>query len=563
MKKFIKLLKSKVFWVVVVLLVATGTYAYVQANKEVVIEYVTEPVKRGDLQQTVSATGRVESASEINLNFNTSGQISFVRTKVGDKVTQGAVLAQLRANDLVISVNRARAAVQEAQANLDRVLAGSTNQDLAVLEASVDRAKSDLDTAYSNLENTEKTYKQAIENKKVDVLDQVNNYITRSQIATQKVYDIINFRGDDDNFSVSNPQLYISVKSDHAAAISAVDELKLLYNTAKLNPSDQAIDSLLTGSQQPVQVVARLMENMFNLLDYVILTPRLTQTDLDGMKTTMSTERTTIASAQASLQSAKQAVADAKVTLATKTQESKNSITAAEKNLEKAEADLNAKKAPARSEDVAIYQAQVARAQADLELAQDRLNDTIIRAPITGVVTEVNFSAGEQANSSEPVIVMLADEKYEIQVDIPESDIAKVGVGQDADISLDAFSQDQVFAGVVTNIDPAQTEIQDVIYYQVTVSFKPEQPEGLADINESIKPGMTANVKIKTALAQDVLIIPARAVTEVDGERFVKVLEGTTPREILVVLGLRGDDGLVVVRSGLSEDQQVITFTPR
>ena len=71
---------------------------------------------------------------------------------------------------------------------------------------------------------------------------------------------------------------------------------------------------------------------------------------------------------------------------------------------------------------------------------------------------------------------------------------------------------------------------------------------------------MTANVDIKTAEKQNVLYIPYRAVKEKDGGRIVEVLENGQLKEVSVVVGLRGDEGVVEIISGLSEGQNVITF---
>lgn len=286
----------------------------------------------------------------------------------------------------------------------------------------------------------------------------------------------------------------------------------------------------------------------------------MTRTDLDTLKASINAERTTNDSSISTIQSAKHDLEDSRLSYETKVDSAKNAVITAEKNLEKAQADLNLKKSPARSEDIALYEARVKKARADLDLARERYEETIIRSPIAGVITDIDSRVGEQTSITKPIIKMLADENYEVEVNIPESDIVKLNVGDIADITFDAFSENDKFTGVVTTINPAQTEIQDVIYYRVTVALSMQQPTESASLSEKIKPGMTANVTIKTEEAKDVLIIPLRAVKDNDDIKTAEILENGQPIIKQVILGLKGDEGLVEIKSGLEEGNDIITF---
>jgi HlyD family secretion protein len=156
---------------------------------------------------------------------------------------------------------------------------------------------------------------------------------------------------------------------------------------------------------------------------------------------------------------------------------------------------------------------------------------------------------------------MLSTEEYEINVDIPESDIAKLKVGDEVVIELDAFGSDHLFAGKVAFIDPAQTVIQDVTYYSTTVSLESNSWV------ERIKPGMSADVTITTAEKNDVIYIPQRAVKIREAllgevpEKYVEVLINEEEvEEKTVEVGLRGDGGLVEILSGIEDGDRVITF---
>ena len=125
-------------------------------------------------------------------------------------------------------------------------------------------------------------------------------------------------------------------------------------------------------------------------------------------------------------------------------------------------------------------------------------------------------------------------------------------MGDQVEITLDAFSSDDKFIGTVTFIDPAATDIDGVIYYATKVSFNEK--------DERIKSGMTADLTISTDSREDVLVVPSRAVIYREDKKYVQVLNGEILSEIEVSTGLRGDGGLTEILSGLTEGTEVVTF---
>ncbi|MEA3464178.1 MAG: HlyD family efflux transporter periplasmic adaptor subunit, partial [Patescibacteria group bacterium] len=180
------------------------------------------------------------------------------------------------------------------------------------------------------------------------------------------------------------------------------------------------------------------------------------------------------------------------------------------------------------------------------------------------------YEIGEQTKATQPVISMLAEDNYEIEVLISETDIAKIKINDEAKITLDAFGENIKFSGKVFFIEPAETVIQDVIYYKVLVEFANDAnpPAGPAAREQrgwrtpsNIKSGMTANVIITTAEKKNVLIMLSRAVIERNGgDKIVRVLVGDAVKEVPVQIGLRGDEGMVEVLGGVKEGDEVVTF---
>ncbi|MCK5320682.1 HlyD family efflux transporter periplasmic adaptor subunit, partial [Candidatus Parcubacteria bacterium] len=182
-----------------------------------------------------------------------------------------------------------------------------------------------------------------------------------------------------------------------------------------------------------------------------------------------------------------------------------------------------------------------------------------IKAPINGVITKINFAIGEQPGIGSPVVFMLGDNNYEIEVLISEADIAKISRDDFASITLDAFGEDLIFLGKVDFIEPAETVIQDVIYYLLTVVFTESKEKNVFLTN--VKSGMTANVDIMTDKKENVLAMPVRAIVDKNGQgKFTRVLIGENVEERQITLGLRGDGGLVEVLSGVKEGEKVVTY---
>jgi HlyD family secretion protein len=185
-----------------------------------------------------------------------------------------------------------------------------------------------------------------------------------------------------------------------------------------------------------------------------------------------------------------------------------------------------------------------------------QIRDTYMYSPIDGVILKRNVDPFETtvANSPTPVFTVGDPHDLVIETNVPESDIAKIKIDQTASITFDALPADEIFDAKVTEIDPASTEIQDVVYYRIKLK--------LDKINENLKSGMTANIDIHTAEADNVLMIPIRAVQTEGKEQVVQILnaDGKTTAKIKVQTGLQGDEGMVEIKSGLTEGQKVVTF---
>jgi HlyD family secretion protein len=220
----------------------------------------------------------------------------------------------------------------------------------------------------------------------------------------------------------------------------------------------------------------------------------------------------------------------------------------AQANLEQARAQLNKLTMP-NPNDLTSAQANVDQARASRDLAKARLDYAVIKAPFDGIVTHVDLDLGSTIPVGRVLLGVADQTELRVKVNIDETDISKITVGQPVTIRLDAYPDANITANV-TEVASMATTVQGVVNYVVTVTLK----QG----NVPLKIGMTADASIVVANKDNVLLVPNQAVRAVSNRRYVTIQ--TAPqqtKEIEVNLGMANDQESEVV-SGLEEGQTVV-----
>jgi HlyD family secretion protein len=220
---------------------------------------------------------------------------------------------------------------------------------------------------------------------------------------------------------------------------------------------------------------------------------------------------------------------------------------------------------------IQLLQIALSQAQLQLESAQRTLTQMTLVAPVSGTVTVVNIKTNE-TTTGEAAVVLSDLSTLVVDINLDETDVVNVSVGQQANVTLDAFSN-TVITGTVTSIAPVAEVQSGVVLYPVTVRLEPTSVPARA--------GMTADVEVVTASQENVLIVPLRAIHSVNGQSFVlRKIDGPagTPSPqrpgvgasaiqvppgfelVPVALGLTNDTD-VEVTSGLSEGD-VVSVAP-
>ena len=173
-------------------------------------------------------------------------------------------------------------------------------------------------------------------------------------------------------------------------------------------------------------------------------------------------------------------------------------------------------------------QATLVKAKTNHELAQLRLEDVTIRAPMAGTILEKNVEEGQVIQSASQnvsggtvLLVMANLEQMQVRTLVDETDMGEIRAGMRATVTVEAYP-DRPFIGEVEKIEPQAVVQQNVTMFPVIVRL--DNRSGL------LKPGMNAEVEVSVAEAPSVLLIPNAAVV--------------TPQEAVaaaLVLGLSED----------------------
>ena len=479
----------------VILLMAYG----VGKNKDVA--YITATADVGSVQQLVSVSGVAEAEQTAELAFPVSGIVKSVLVEKGDEVQVGDVLIELNASALEADRQDALATLAAAVADRDELIAGPTSESREVTSETILLREEALATTLENearkIENARRTLLSsdltAVSND--DDEDAVAPTITGTYICEEEgVYIIDTFpSGSDSGYS------YRLTGIESGTFVASVTQniplgdcgLRIIFD-ANSSYSDSTWEIHIPNTKSS-QYTSTL--NAYNL---------------------------TVTQAE-------------------------SAIALAEQDLALAEADATNANAPARSEAVARANAAIAQAQARVERIDASLADTVLTAPFSGTVTEIDILPGETVTTV-PVVTLLASEEFEVIARIPEIDIGKLLVGQTADMVFDARSQD-ILSGQITFISLKSTEIDGVAYYEATIT--------LDEIPVWLRSGLNADIDVIIDQANDVIRIPKRFLIETDGQYSVLLQQGDNLATTSVDLVLAGNDGWVAL-SGITSGTTVV-----
>ena len=189
--------------------------------------------------------------------------------------------------------------------------------------------------------------------------------------------------------------------------------------------------------------------------------------------------------------------------------------------------------------------ADLEKAQSALDLANAMLADNIIKAPFDGTVASLNTEVGENIAPLRPIMRLINTKGMTVRFSVPENEIAKVQLGDTAEIVIPALG-DKCFSGKVIE----KSMIASLVTHSYPVKVLVEQPDA------ALVPGMIGKVVLKADVSKGI-VVPANAVLINSKGKFVWVVEdGCATRRQITLSGYSGNG--VIVSEGLKIGDRVI-----
>lgn len=208
-----------------------------------------------------------------------------------------------------------------------------------------------------------------------------------------------------------------------------------------------------------------------------------------------------------------------------------------------------------------------------LDSIKAQLSKGVLISPMDGVVTKQEARQGEVAQGV--VTRIIGENNFEVEAEISEADVINIHEGQDAKVTFDALGTELQFSAKIKHIDPEAIPNRDVVDFKTTFEI-------VDKVDDSVRPGMTADIDILVAKKDNVDILPLRFVKRDDDGSYVfiqtkparclkitlsvgdaqnsKCLFNTSEAEVekkYVKTGVESDDGNIEILSGVEEGDEV------
>ena len=480
--------------ILIAVLVLVGTRVLRGQSKTTSLTRVVT-VERGNLVATITPTGEVSAKQQVRLSFDVN-KIPLVELYVtaGQQVHKGDVLARIDPATLQQAVDQAEADLLSAEEALEKAKNPYTE---------LDRQKAELDVAQAEV---------ALEQAKLATADKT---VRDAANALQQAKDKLAALQNDTSAQEQIDRL------QWQANIAEVEHGKLLDNP---NPTDESRDRELLAYNR-----------MMDAKDSLEVAKARRALDLLTAQNNITQAEETLTGLQAGLAQA----------------QARNKVTEAGYNLAKAKDTLATILAGPDPKTVQLAQARYDAAKATLAKAQAALEAATMVAPFDATVISVGAEVGDLVSSGTTIVTLADLTNLRVLAMVDETDISAVQVGQEAQITFDAFPG-RKFKGKVLEVPLESELVQNVVSYKVPVSL--EGAEGV-----SLKPGMTANVSIVVGRRQNVLLLPVLAVQQSDEGNVVMVQDSANGAAVATPVELGLSDGTYVeVLRGLNEGDRVV-----
>jgi|SRR6056297_143116 len=510
--------------------------------------------KLDNLTEKVSVTGSVVPYQRVKIEPKVNEEVEQVGVQVSDQVQKGDLLIQLDSEDTRIQVRKAQSSVQSVEKEIELLKTQLKNAEKDLEQTkentaqTIQKAQSSLKEGESNLKDVRDLADKQLEQAYEDGRTTANTSLLTAQTALIELDDIVQ------DYFTTNDQISLKVRSKQKSAESTIEKAETLIKEGEMAESKTKTKEAILKLEDALK---EIKETIRYTRDEAIQSPLYKNDVSSTEKTTLETQKGYVETAISNLITAKQAIESQEISSRKSINTAQFQLNNAQINLESANTQSEQKITQAKSrveeleDQLELKKSTLTSVQSNLAQARKNLNDTSIRAPISGIVTQVNIEIGESAKLGQVIAEIIPEEKYKIEADVSEVDMAELEKGDQVNVDFDAF-QDKKFQGKVTKIYPSEIVKQGVIYYRVEVE--------LNQYPEKVKSGLTANLEIITDKKDQTLVVPYVAVKKDDQGQYVQIIEDNQIKgKRRVEVGLEGET-MIEITKGLEEGEKVATY---
>lgn len=481
MKPFFQKIKTfaiahKIWSAVIVIAVIGGGYAvYEHVKPAAAPEYIVSRVRMGSIIQTVTGTGQVAAANQLNVTSQVSGTIETVNVKVGEHVDQGDLIATIDPTNALNSLDSAKIAY-------DKLTEAPEATDLSNAEDSVTQSYTTAFNAMTNAMADMLTIKTGLNVQLNGTSGYVSDVGSNASIL-------------ETNLGAGN--YLVGANTSYDKAINLYNEAYSDFQGISANSSTSTIASVLDETHVAAVAMAQAVNDVDVLVNFLAVNDTSAKSSSSGASTAesdMQSWSSSIDSDVASLLSAQTGITSAQ-----------NALT----NLVIGP-DVN----------------DVASAQLSLQEAQQTYDNYFIRAPFSGTIGLLPANVYQQASGGTAIATVIGDQKL-ATLTLDEVDAASVKVGDPVSLTFNAINNFTA-TGTVEEIDQVGTVVSGVVSYGVKVTIN--------TADSRINPGMSVNATITTNEIDNVLVVPAAAVKTQGSANYVQVLATSTVNQYLATL---------------------------
>jgi HlyD family secretion protein len=568
---------------VLVILLAFGAIGYGimgrRKPKTDLIADLTVPVEYQNRTVRIQASGTVQPIQSVNLSPKNAGRLEQLRVEQGDRVEAGEIIAIMESQDTSARLVQARARLNRAEARLRELENGNRGEDIAQARARLAQAQAslaellagsrgeDIDQARARLAQAQASLAELRAGNRGENIAQARARLVQAQASLAEL------RAGNRGENIAQARARLEQAQARLTRVKAGSRFEEIAQAEARVADAQAGVELTEVRRRRNQQLADEGAISQDSLDEAVTENRRSQASLQEAQRQLAqlqqNRREELIQAEAEVQEAQQALAlqengprpeeiaraeaqvqEAQQALALQENGPRpEEIARAEAQAQEAQQALALQENGPRPEEIARAEAQVQEAQQALALQENgprpetitqaqaevnealgqlrevevQLEDTIIRAPFSGQITQryategafvtPTTSASSAGQATSTSIVALA-RGLEILGKVPEADITQIQPGQLVEIVADAYP-DQVFTGKVRLIAPEAIKEQDVTLFEVRVAID----SGL----EQLRSGMNVDVTFLGDELKNALVVPTVAVVTNKGETGVLV----------------------------------------